>query len=79
MRSFIPVVEGLTEVEVQGEASRCFTCGRCVHCDNCLIFCPDMAIRRANGGYEVVTEHCKGCGVCVYECPRGAMVLEAER
>ena len=79
VRSFIPVVEGLTEVEVQGEATRCFTCGRCVHCDNCLIFCPDMAIRRANGGYEVVTEHCKGCGVCVYECPRGAMVMEAER
>ncbi len=79
VRSFAPVVEGLTEVEAQGEASRCFTCGRCVHCDNCLIFCPDMAIRRADGGYEVVTEHCKGCGVCVYECPCGAMVMEAER
>lgn len=77
--SFAPVVEGLGEAEAWREAARCFTCGRCVGCDNCLIFCPDMAIRRADGGYEVLTEHCKGCGVCVWECPRGAMLMEVER
>ncbi len=79
VNSFAPVVEGLGESEARSGACRCFSCGQCVYCDNCLIFCPDMAIRRVNGGYEVMTEHCKGCGVCVYECPRGALVLESER
>ncbi len=76
---FVPVLEGLGELDARAEASRCFSCGRCVHCDNCLVFCPDMAIRRADGGYQVVTDHCKGCGLCVQECPRAALVMVSER
>jgi NADPH-dependent glutamate synthase beta subunit-like oxidoreductase/ferredoxin len=78
-RSFVPVIEGLTEVEARDEAGRCFSCGRCVHCDNCLHVCPDLAIGRADGGYRVLAEHCKGCGLCAWECPGGALVMVAER
>ena len=45
-----------------------------------MIFCPDVAISlRENGdGYDIALEYCKGCGLCVEECPRGAMVMVRE-
>jgi ferredoxin len=27
----------------------------------------------------VISEHCMGCGVCVFKCPNGAMSLELIR
>jgi pyruvate ferredoxin oxidoreductase delta subunit len=44
------------------------------------VFCPDAAIRRnpATGGYEIDLAHCKGCGICAAECPRGAVVFSPE-
>ena len=78
--SFAEVAQGLDEADVHAEARRCFACGACTGCDNCLIFCPDMAIRRVDAsGYEVLSDYCKGCGLCARECPRGALVMVAER
>lgn len=61
------------------ESTRCFSCGTCIHCDNCVAFCPDLAVRRAGDGYEVLGDYCKGCGVCVKECPTGSMRMLEER
>ena len=60
------------------EAARCFSCGTCTHCDNCVNYCPDMAVQRAGDGYIVLTDYCKGCGVCVKECPTGSMKMLEE-
>jgi NADPH-dependent glutamate synthase beta subunit-like oxidoreductase/Pyruvate/2-oxoacid:ferredoxin oxidoreductase delta subunit len=60
------------------EAARCFSCGECTFCDNCLVSCPDMAVRRANGGYEIDGNYCKGCGLCVAECPTGSIAMAEE-
>lgn len=62
------------------EADRCFNCGTCNQCDNCYLFCPDMAvIRERDGeGRRINYDYCKGCGLCVVECPRNAMALEEE-
>ncbi len=57
------------------EAERCFSCGRCTRCDTCLVFCPEGIIYRTADGYRVDENYCKGCGVCVAECPRRAMEL----
>ncbi len=51
------------------EAKRCFSCGACRQCDNCLIFCPEVAVSSKNGSYEIDYEYCKGCGICIEECP----------
>jgi 2-oxoacid:acceptor oxidoreductase gamma subunit (pyruvate/2-ketoisovalerate family) len=58
-----------------GEAERCFSCGRCTHCDTCLVYCPDGIIFRDKEGYRIDTDYCKGCGICVAECPRRAMEM----
>lgn len=62
------------------EAERCFHCGLCDQCDNCYLFCPDVSVLRdlREGSREINYDYCKGCGVCVVECPRNAMVLEEE-
>jgi Pyruvate/2-oxoacid:ferredoxin oxidoreductase delta subunit len=63
------------------EAERCFNCGLCNQCDNCQLFCPEIAIIRDDNpqGRHINYDYCKGCGLCVVECPRNAMVLEEER
>jgi NADPH-dependent glutamate synthase beta subunit-like oxidoreductase len=69
---------GLQSDAAIAEAGRCFSCGACTLCDNCVIVCPDLAVRRAGGGYEVLGEYCKGCGLCVRECPTGSMDMVEE-
>ena len=63
------------------EAERCFNCGLCNHCDNCQLFCPEIAVIRDHNcrGRYINYDYCKGCGLCVVECPRNAMALEEER
>jgi 2-oxoacid:acceptor oxidoreductase delta subunit (pyruvate/2-ketoisovalerate family) len=63
------------------EAERCFNCGLCNQCDNCRLFCPEIAVIRNDNpqGRHIDYDYCKGCGLCVTECPRNAMVLEEER
>ncbi len=62
------------------ESERCFHCGQCDQCDNCYLFCPDVSVLRdlRAGTREINYDYCKGCGVCVVECPRNAMILEEE-
>ena len=61
------------------ESDRCMHCGRCIDCDNCYIYCPDGAITpKEGGGYTINMDYCKGCGVCVHECPRAAMAMIEE-
>jgi len=61
--------------EALHESGRCFSCGNCIFCDNCLFYCPDMAITKIDGGYQVNADYCKGCGLCVKECPTGSIAM----
>lgn len=71
--NFSEVQQALDQPQALAEASRCFSCGTCICCDNCYFYCPDMAITRLEHGYEVKSNYCKGCRLCVAECPTGAM------
>ncbi|MFO0984768.1 MAG: FAD-dependent oxidoreductase [Planctomycetota bacterium] len=71
---FAEVDRGLTNAL---EAHRCFACGHCTRCDTCLVYCPEGIIRRRERDYEVDYAFCKGCGICVSECPRKAIEMIA--
>ncbi|HWP11375.1 MAG TPA: FAD-dependent oxidoreductase, partial [Ramlibacter sp.] len=77
--SGVEVQLGLELEQALDEAGRCFSCGTCTSCDNCFYYCPDLAIKRVDGGgYEVLADYCKGCGICVKECPTGSMTMREE-
>ena len=77
-RDFQEIFFGLADEMAQREATRCFNCGVCNACDNCWVYCPDVAVRREKDRYEIDYDYCKGCGICFEECPRGAILLEEE-
>jgi 2-oxoacid:acceptor oxidoreductase delta subunit (pyruvate/2-ketoisovalerate family) len=77
---FTEVHSDITEDVAMAEAGRCMHCGHCITCDNCYIFCPDAVITPLpDGSYLIDYDYCKGCGLCVHECPRAAMALIPER
>ncbi|HHY34784.1 MAG TPA: 4Fe-4S binding protein [Firmicutes bacterium] len=52
----------------------------CVHCLMCWVYCPDNAIEVEDGKVKGIDyNHCKGCGICVRECPRKEKALRLER
>ena len=78
LENFLEVQQGFDPRQAAAEAARCFSCGTCIHCDNCYYHCPDMAITKLERGYKVKTDYCKGCGLCVAECPTGAIIMRDE-
>jgi len=78
--SFDEVTQGLDESNALFEARRCLSCGNCFGCDNCYGVCPDNAVLKVDegDGYAFDLDYCKGCGICVEECPCGAIEMVPE-
>ncbi|BAU48515.1 glutamate synthase [Sulfurifustis variabilis] len=71
-------VIGLAEPQAIAEAKRCMSCGLCFECDNCVIYCPQTAVKRtpkseSTMGRYVYTDYdlCIGCHICADVCPTG--------
>jgi NADPH-dependent glutamate synthase beta subunit-like oxidoreductase len=78
LETFTEVQIGFDLEQALAETERCFSCGTCILCDNCVHYCPDLAVKRDAGGYVVLADYCKGCGICVKECPTGSMKMTEE-
>ena len=78
--TFEEVVGGFDPATAQFEARRCLSCGNCFECDNCYGVCPDNAVIKLGAGnrYAFNYDYCKGCGLCVAECPCGAIRTQPE-
>jgi NADPH-dependent glutamate synthase beta subunit-like oxidoreductase len=78
--TFDEVVQGLDESTALFEARRCMSCGNCFECDNCYGVCPDNAITKLGPGkgFTIDLDYCKGCGLCVAECPSGSIEMVPE-
>jgi NADPH-dependent glutamate synthase beta subunit-like oxidoreductase len=79
--TFDEVVLGHDEGTALLEARRCLSCGNCFSCDNCYGVCPDNAViklGRPGEEYLIDLDYCKGCGLCVAECPSGAIQMVPE-
>lgn len=71
-------IKCLTDEQAIAEAKRCMSCGLCFECDNCVVFCPQEAVKKtpkkeATTGRYVYTEYarCIGCHICADVCPTG--------
>jgi dissimilatory sulfite reductase flavoprotein subunit len=69
---------GLDEKQTVEESKRCMSCGMCFECDNCVIYCPQTAVKRtpkaeSTMGRYVYTDYdlCIGCHICADVCPTG--------
>ncbi len=69
---------GLTEEEAVREGERCMSCGMCFECNNCIVYCPQVAVFKVKKdnyavGRYVDTDYsrCIGCHICKDVCPTG--------
>ena len=78
--NFDEVAGGLDPDTALLEARRCLSCGNCFECDTCYGVCPDNAVIKLGPGKRFVFnyDYCKGCGICVQECPCGAIEMVKE-
>ena len=71
-------LDALSEAQAVAEAKRCMSCGLCFECDNCVVYCPQLAVKKvpkkeATTGRYVFTDYdrCVGCHICADVCPTG--------
>lgn len=64
---------GLSEEEALAETRRCMSCGMCMDCESCWMYCTNSAFERLPKGqhYRIKLELCNGCGKCADACPCG--------
>ena len=67
------IEQGLDEAQVFEEAKRCMSCGMCMDCDTCWMYCTNSCFVKLPKGehYKVKLELCNGCQKCAHECPCG--------
>jgi NADPH-dependent glutamate synthase beta subunit-like oxidoreductase/Pyruvate/2-oxoacid:ferredoxin oxidoreductase delta subunit len=67
------IESGLSDAEAQAEAKRCMSCGMCMDCETCWMYCTPGAFVKLPKGqhYKVKLELCDGCKKCADECPSG--------
>lgn len=51
---------------------------KCTQCLNCWLSCPDACITPTDDGMVVNYKYCKGCGLCINQCPFGAIAAVPE-
>jgi NADPH-dependent glutamate synthase beta subunit-like oxidoreductase len=64
---------GLSAEEAAEEAKRCMSCGMCMDCETCWMYCTNNCFVRLPKGehYKVKLELCNGCKKCADACPCG--------
>jgi Pyruvate/2-oxoacid:ferredoxin oxidoreductase delta subunit len=76
--NFSEIIRGIPVEKGVKESQRCFSCGVCRECNNCLYFCPDICVSVKDGKYDFDYDYCKGCGICSHECCTGLIRMEQE-
>ena len=73
---FAEVLQPLSNEAAAAESERCMSCGLCFTCRQCMLYCPQEAIKMFKEnpvGQTMFTEYqrCVGCHICAETCPTG--------
>ncbi len=85
-RAHVPAADRRFETEIEAglapsdaleEAKRCMSCGLCMDCETCWMYCTNTCFVTLPKGehYRVKLELCNGCKKCAEECPCGYIDL----
>ncbi|NJN64038.1 MAG: FAD-dependent oxidoreductase [Acidobacteria bacterium] len=71
---------GITAEQTLAEVSRCFSCGLCMGCERCWMYCQVSCFKKEKtvgpGHYfKLDIGNCDGCKKCAEECPCGYIDL----
>lgn len=69
----------LSEAEAIAESKRCMSCGYCMDCEKCWMYCSDQAIDKPMQKgllYPFKLGNCTGCKKCSEICPCGFIDME---
>lgn len=68
----------MTESDVLAEAARCMSCGMCMDCETCWMYCSKNCFVKLPKGehYKIKIDLCNGCGKCVESCPSGYIEMK---
>lgn len=73
---------GISEQQLLEEASRCLSCGLCLGCEQCWMYCTVPSFARLTGVgpgayFSLSLDRCTDCGKCVEVCPCSYLELDA--
>jgi NADPH-dependent glutamate synthase beta subunit-like oxidoreductase/Pyruvate/2-oxoacid:ferredoxin oxidoreductase delta subunit len=77
-RGMVTEIEsGLPEEQILHEAQRCMSCGMCMDCESCWMYCSNNCFVRLPKGehYSIKMDMCNGCKKCAEGCPTGYLEL----
>ena len=65
----------LNDIGIVGQMVPKLLTERCIHCEKCVIMqlCDKHAVYQEKGKIHIQTEKCTHCGLCIGECPNGAL------
>lgn len=71
------IEKGLSQEEALEEAKRCMSCGMCMDCESCWMYCTNNCFVRLPKGehYSIKMDLCNGCKKCAEGCPTGYLEL----
>lgn len=72
----LEIQETISESAFLEEVARCFSCGACMGCEQCYMYCNAGGFTRVGqvepGSYFALSlDKCEGCGKCIELCPPG--------
>jgi NADPH-dependent glutamate synthase beta subunit-like oxidoreductase/Pyruvate/2-oxoacid:ferredoxin oxidoreductase delta subunit len=71
------IEQNLSQDDAVEEAKRCMSCGMCMDCESCWMYCTNNCFVRLPKGehYGIKMDLCNGCKKCAEGCPTGYLEL----